>query len=99
MVGNSGPVSTDYVERIAQAAGVPDEALKVSIHKACDGSVAGLNLALNPGLPYNQQLRPEPGRVAHRQEGAGGRHRGAQPLPENLRETRTPCSFLATGRK
>ncbi|HSQ18672.1 MAG TPA: 3-oxoacyl-[acyl-carrier-protein] synthase III C-terminal domain-containing protein [Anaerolineales bacterium] len=56
LVGNSGPVSTDYVERIAQSAGIPDGALKVSIHKACDGSVAGLNLALNPGLPYNQQL-------------------------------------------
>jgi 3-oxoacyl-[acyl-carrier-protein] synthase III len=56
LVGNSGPISTDYVERIAQAAGIPDEALKVSIHKACDGSVAGLNLALNPELPYNQHL-------------------------------------------
>jgi 3-oxoacyl-[acyl-carrier-protein] synthase III len=56
LVGNSGPVSTDYVEHIAREAGIPDEALKVSIHKACDGSVAGLNLALNPGLPYNQQL-------------------------------------------
>jgi 3-oxoacyl-[acyl-carrier-protein] synthase III len=56
LVGNSGPVSTDYVERIAQAAGIPDSALKVSIHKACDGSVAGLNLALNPELPVNKQL-------------------------------------------
>ena len=28
----------------------------MSIHKACDGSVAGLNLALNPNLPYNKQL-------------------------------------------
>jgi 3-oxoacyl-[acyl-carrier-protein] synthase III len=37
-------------------AGIPDEALKVSVHKACDGSVASLNLALNPTLPVNKQL-------------------------------------------
>jgi 3-oxoacyl-[acyl-carrier-protein] synthase III len=51
LIGSSGPVSNDYTERIARDAGIPDSALKVSIHKACDGSVAGLNLALNPGLP------------------------------------------------
>jgi 3-oxoacyl-[acyl-carrier-protein] synthase III len=56
LVGNSGPVTTDYVERIAAVAGIPDSALKVSIHKACDGSVAGLNLALNPNLPAIKQL-------------------------------------------
>jgi 3-oxoacyl-[acyl-carrier-protein] synthase III len=56
LVGNSGPVSDDYVERIAAEAGIPESALKVSIHKACDGSVAGLNLALNPDLPVIQQL-------------------------------------------
>ena len=56
LVGNSGPVADDYVERIAAAAGIPDSALKVSIHKACDGSVAGLNLALNPDLPAIKQL-------------------------------------------
>ncbi len=50
LVGTSGPVSSDYVTRIAQRAGIPESALKVSVHKACDGSVGGLNLALNPGL-------------------------------------------------
>ena len=50
LIGMSGPVADDYVEQICQRAGIPDDALKVSIHKACDGSVGGLNLALNPGL-------------------------------------------------
>jgi 3-oxoacyl-[acyl-carrier-protein] synthase III len=56
LVGNSGPVSSDYVELIANEAGIPESALKVSIHKACDGSVAGLNLALNPNLTINKQM-------------------------------------------
>jgi 3-oxoacyl-[acyl-carrier-protein] synthase III len=56
LVGSSGPVINDYVERIALKAGIPESALKVSIHKACDGSVAGLNLALNPNLPVKNQL-------------------------------------------
>jgi 3-oxoacyl-[acyl-carrier-protein] synthase III len=43
------------VEQIARRAGIPNGALKVSIHKACDGSVAGLHLALNPALRANQQ--------------------------------------------
>jgi 3-oxoacyl-[acyl-carrier-protein] synthase III len=57
LIGSSCPVTDDYVERIANEAGVPHSALKVSIHKACDGSVAGLNLALNPNVPVNKQLR------------------------------------------
>jgi 3-oxoacyl-[acyl-carrier-protein] synthase III len=56
LVGTSGPVIGDYVEQIADEAGIPESALKVSIHKACDGSVAGLNLALNPDLPIHKQL-------------------------------------------
>jgi 3-oxoacyl-[acyl-carrier-protein] synthase III len=56
LVGNSGPVTDDYTERIAQRAGIPESALKVSIHKACDSSVAGLNLALNPNLTIDKQL-------------------------------------------
>ena len=56
LIGASCPAVEDFTERIAQAAGIPDNALKVSIHKACDGSVAGLNLALNPNLPVNAQL-------------------------------------------
>lgn len=50
LIGMSGPVSEDYVEQIARRAGVPESALKVSVHKACDGSVGSLNLALNPNL-------------------------------------------------
>jgi 3-oxoacyl-[acyl-carrier-protein] synthase III len=56
LIGASGPAVEDFTERIATEAGIPDSALKVSIHKACDGSVAGLNLALNPNLPVNAQL-------------------------------------------
>jgi 3-oxoacyl-[acyl-carrier-protein] synthase III len=50
LIGISTPVVPDYVDRIAAAAGVPESSLKVSVHKACDGSVAALNLALNPSL-------------------------------------------------
>ena len=61
MIGITIPVCQDYVERIAAKAGIPERSLKVSIHKACDGSVAALNLALNPeaGLGHNlaQELR------------------------------------------
>lgn len=54
LIGMSGPVSDDYVEQICKRAGIPESALKVSVHKACDSSVGGLNLALNPGLGTNQ---------------------------------------------
>lgn len=54
LIGMSGPVSEDYVEQICKQAGIPESALKVSVHKACDGSVGSLNLALNPGLGSNQ---------------------------------------------
>jgi 3-oxoacyl-[acyl-carrier-protein] synthase III len=53
IVGVTTPAAEDYVDRIAAAAGIPESALKVSVHKACDGSVAALNLALNPDLPAN----------------------------------------------
>jgi 3-oxoacyl-[acyl-carrier-protein] synthase III len=56
LIGASGPATLDYTEQIARAAGISDSALKVSIHKACDGAVAGLNLALNPSLPANHSL-------------------------------------------
>jgi hypothetical protein len=55
LIGASGPVVEDYVEQIAERAGIPDQALKVSIHKACDSSVSGLHLTLNPDLPENNQ--------------------------------------------
>jgi 3-oxoacyl-[acyl-carrier-protein] synthase III len=50
LVGITTPACPDYVERIAARAGLPERSLKVSIHKACDGSVAALNLALNPEM-------------------------------------------------
>lgn len=51
LVGMTTPVLPDYLERISARAGIPERSLKVSVHKACDGSVAALNLALNPNLP------------------------------------------------
>jgi 3-oxoacyl-[acyl-carrier-protein] synthase III len=56
LIGMSAPVSEDYLNRISRAAGIPDNALKVAIHKACDGSTSSLHLALNPALPENKQL-------------------------------------------
>lgn len=50
LIGLSAPAADDYVEQIARRAGIRDNALKVSVHKACDGSVGALHLALNPGL-------------------------------------------------
>ena len=50
LIGMSGPVAIDYVSQICRLAGIPDSALKVSVHKACDGSVGSLHLALNPNL-------------------------------------------------
>jgi hypothetical protein len=52
----SAPISEDYLNQITQAAGIPESALKVAIHKACDGSTSSLHLALNPELPENRQL-------------------------------------------
>lgn len=57
LIGMSAPVSDDYLDQITKAAGIPDHALKVAIHKACDGSTSSLHLALNPELPENQQLK------------------------------------------
>lgn len=56
LIGLSGPVSNDYVGRIARMAGIPESALKVSVHKACDGSMGALHLALNPELSKPGQL-------------------------------------------
>ena len=56
LIGMSGPIANDYVEQICKRAGISENALKVSVHKACDGSVGGLNLALNPGLGKSGQL-------------------------------------------
>ncbi|MDP1545168.1 MAG: 3-oxoacyl-[acyl-carrier-protein] synthase III C-terminal domain-containing protein [Anaerolineales bacterium] len=56
LIGMSGPVSDDYVIRIAKMAGIPDTALKVSVHKACDGSMGALHLTLNPHLSQPGQV-------------------------------------------
>lgn len=56
LIGMSAPIAEDYLDRITKAAGIPDSALKVAIHKACDGSTSSLHLALNPDLPENLQL-------------------------------------------
>jgi 3-oxoacyl-[acyl-carrier-protein] synthase III len=56
LIGSSLPPAPNFIDRIAAEAGIPDQALKVGIHKACDGSVAGLNLTLNPNLPLNDKL-------------------------------------------
>ena len=56
LIGMSAPLSEDYLDKITKAAGIPDGALKVAIHKACDGSTSSLHLALNPELPENSQL-------------------------------------------
>ena len=50
LIGMSGPITHDYVAQIARRAGIPDTALKVSVHKACDGSMGALHLALDPGM-------------------------------------------------
>jgi len=50
LIGMSSPVAGDYLVQIARRAGLPEDALKVSVHKACDGSMAALHLALNPNL-------------------------------------------------
>jgi 3-oxoacyl-[acyl-carrier-protein] synthase III len=50
LVGMSAPVTDDYVAQIARRAGMREDALKVSVHKACDGSMGALNLALNHDL-------------------------------------------------
>lgn len=57
LIGMTGPPSDNYTEQIARKAGVREDALKVSVHKACDGSTGALHLALNPELAYNKQSK------------------------------------------
>lgn len=56
LIGMTLPVVDDYTERIARAAGIPESAIKVSIHKACDGSMGALHLLLNPELPEHKKM-------------------------------------------
>lgn len=50
LIGMTGPITLDYIQRISKMVGISDSALKVSVHKACDGSMGALHLALNPNL-------------------------------------------------
>jgi 3-oxoacyl-[acyl-carrier-protein] synthase III len=56
-IGMSGPVADDYTERIAKKAGIPEGALKISVHKACDSSMGALHLMLNPDLVIHHQIK------------------------------------------
>lgn len=56
LIGMSAPLSDDYLNQISRAAGIPESALKICVHKACDSSTSCLHLALNPDLPENIQL-------------------------------------------
>ncbi|MFH1185433.1 MAG: 3-oxoacyl-[acyl-carrier-protein] synthase III C-terminal domain-containing protein [Chloroflexota bacterium] len=56
LIGVSIPIIPDYVDQIALRAGISASALKVTVHKACDGSVGSLHLALNPTLAAPGQL-------------------------------------------
>ena len=57
LIGMSAPITDDYLNQITRRAGIPESALKVATHKACDGSTSSLHLALNPDLPENMQLK------------------------------------------
>ena len=56
LIGSSGPVTDEYTVKISRLAGIPESAWKVSMHKACDGSVGSLHMALNPGLEIYNSL-------------------------------------------
>ena len=56
LLGMTAPVTDDYTERVAREAGIPESAMKVSVHKACDSSVGALHMALNPNLDFLSQI-------------------------------------------
>lgn len=56
LLGISAPPVVDFTAQIARRAGLREDALKVSLHKACDGSMGALHLALNPELPLNSKM-------------------------------------------
>ena len=82
LVGMSIPIVGDYVEQISERAGISAEALKVSVHKACDGSVGGLHLALNPELGQPGKLN-----IAERLFGKKVLVGGVEGLTRGLRHT------------
>ncbi|MBC8506909.1 MAG: hypothetical protein ISR58_11995 [Anaerolineales bacterium] len=56
LIGMTGPVSDDYTELIAKESGIPEDALKISVHKACDSSMGALQLILNPDPAFHTQM-------------------------------------------
>jgi 3-oxoacyl-[acyl-carrier-protein] synthase III len=56
LIGMSGPVCNDYLTQVCQRTGIREDALKVSVHKACDGSMGALHLALNTELSAPGQV-------------------------------------------
>jgi 3-oxoacyl-[acyl-carrier-protein] synthase III len=57
LIGMSAPISDDYTERIAERAGIPSNAFKMSIHKACDSSMGALHLLMNPEQDLHQRMQ------------------------------------------
>ena len=96
LIGMSAPVTEDYLSQIAHAAGIPDSSLKVAVHKACDGSVSSLHLALNPDLPENLGLSQNIAEFSAREKDPGRRDRRSQPFHDTFAATRMPCSFSGT---
>lgn len=85
LIGMSAPITEDYLTRITKAAGIGKDALKVAVHKACDGSVSSLHLALNPTLPENKGLRQS---IADRLRGKKVLVGGIEGLSRFLNRTR-----------
>ena len=83
LIGVSLPVVPDYIERVSRRAGIPESALKVSVHKACDGSVGSPHLALNPGLAAPGQVN-----IAERLLGKKVLLGGIEGLTRGLRTSR-----------
>lgn len=82
MIGVSLPIVPDYLERIAHRAGIRESVLKVTVHKACDGSVGCLHLALNPALTEPGQLN-----IAERLHGKKVLLGGIEGLTRGLRSS------------
>ena len=87
LIGMSGPVSDNYTEIIAKKAGIPDQALKVSVHKACDGSVGGLHLILNPELEEHRRLNRNIAKELHGKKVLVGGIEGLSRFMQNARDT------------
>ena len=85
LIGMSAPITQDYLDRITEAAGINPGALKVAVHKACDGSASSLHLALNPSLPENKNLRQN---IADRLRGKKVLVGGIEGLSRFLSKTR-----------